>query len=72
MYLKDDFRDADGNIVIGKVIKSKKLIKLLEKLPEDIFLNCNDVSSNINVFDKNMMQLGYIDIGEDKFKPFEY
>jgi len=72
MYLKDDFRDADGNIVIGKVIKSKKLIKLLEKLPKDIFLNCNDVSSNINVFDKNMMQLGYIDIGEDKFIPFKY
>ena len=70
MYLKDNFKDSDGNLVFGKVIKMKDLIKILEMLPEDVLLNCNGMTDNINVFDKGLIQLGYIDIGEDSYEKF--
>lgn len=70
MYLKDNFKDSDGNLVFGKAIKMKDLIKILEMLPEDVLLNCNGMTDNINVFDKGLIQLGYIDIGEDSYEKF--
>ena len=70
MYLKNDFKNADDNLIIGKAISNKKLIKILEELPESILLNCNGISENINVLDEDLNQLGYIDIGEEKFEEF--
>jgi len=70
MYLKNDFKNADKNIIIGKAIKCKKLIRILKEFNGDVLLNCNDVSGNINVLNRDLEQLGYIDIGDDKFEEF--
>ncbi|MCK4329283.1 hypothetical protein KAX02_05520 [candidate division WOR-3 bacterium] len=70
MYLKSDFKNADENTIIGKAIKCRKLIGILKEFDKDVLLNCNDISNNINVLDEELNQLGYIDIGEDKFEEF--
>jgi len=71
MYLKNDFENADKNRIIGKAIKCAKLRSILNKLPMHYVLNVNEMSGNINVFDEKYNQVGYIDIGEDKFEEFE-
>jgi len=74
MYLKNNFKNVNGNLIVGKVIKNKKLIKILKEFSGDILLNCNDVSNNINIFIdedlEDLTQLGYIDIGEEEYIEF--
>lgn len=67
MYLKKNFK------IIGKAIVGHKLVRIIKRLPENILLNCNDISSNINVFSKSkkgLTQLGYIDIGGEEYIEF--
>lgn len=70
MYLKTNFIDVDNTINIGKAIKCEKLIKILKKLPKDSLLSCNRITNDISVFNKELRQLGWIDIAEDKFEKY--
>jgi len=68
MYFKDiKFVDADGNITIGKAISCGKLRGILNKLPMHYLLNTSTITGNILVNDKDLSDIGYIDIAEDKY-----
>jgi len=72
MYLKDvKFKDVDNNIHIGKAIKCVKLKRILNKLPLDCLINTSAITGNILVMDKELNNIGYIDIGEDKYEKFD-
>jgi len=67
MYLKQYFKNADGEVIIGKAIKKNKLIEMLNKLPEDIYLDCNRISGNLCVLDNKYIQIGVIDIADEVY-----
>jgi len=72
MYLKDvKFIDADNNIHIGKAISCGKLRSILNKLPMHYLLNTSAITLDILVMDKDLNNVGYIDIAEDKYCKFE-
>lgn len=71
MYTRRNFRNINGNILPGKVIMIENLIDLLKKRSSNHFLNVNDISGNINVFDGNLNQIGWIDIAEEEYRKME-
>ena len=71
MYLKDiKFKDVDNNITIGKAIRCVKLKRILNKLPMDYLITTNLVG-NITVMDKDLNDIGYIDIAEDIYHEYD-
>jgi len=67
MYLKGiKFKDIDGNITQGKAISCGNLRSILNKLSMDYLITANLVG-NITVMDKDLNDIGYIDIAEDEY-----
>ena len=73
MYIKDlRFKDADNNIMTGKVIECSKLKKVLNKISKDYLLNVNEMTGNINVMNKYCVQIGFIDVVEERYEEFSF
>ncbi len=71
MYLKQDYINPDGEVIIGKAIKKDKLIEILNKLPDDVYLDCNRISQNLCVSDSNHNQIGVIDIADETYESWD-
>lgn len=73
MYLKNiKFKNANGDIRIGKAMKCRKLIGILKKFPPNYLINTNNITDDLLVYDYKLQQMGYIDIAEDKFEEFQF
>ena len=64
------FVDADNNITSAKVISCGKLRSILHKLPMHYLIHTSAITGNILVKDKDLSDVGYIDIAEDKYINF--
>ena len=72
MHLNNDYKDADGNRIIGKAVKCKKMISILKKIPMNYLLSPSQLTGNIIVMNEHAVDVGFIDIAGDKYEKYDF